>query len=45
MNEDLIVELGTNALKTTALISAPLLIAALVVGILANCLSSDHSDQ
>ncbi|HPI39969.1 MAG TPA: flagellar biosynthesis protein FliQ [Pseudobdellovibrionaceae bacterium] len=34
MNEDLIVELGTNALKTTALISAPLLIAALVVGIL-----------
>jgi flagellar biosynthetic protein FliQ len=34
MNEDLIVELGKNALKTTAMISAPLLIGALVVGIL-----------
>lgn len=34
MNEDLIVELGKNALKTTAMISAPLLIGALVVGML-----------
>lgn len=33
MNEDLVVHLGQEALKTTALISAPLLISALVIGL------------
>lgn len=34
MSEDLIVELGKNALKTTAMISAPLLLGALAIGML-----------
>ncbi len=33
MNEDMVIHLGQEALKTTALISAPLLIAALVIGL------------
>lgn len=34
MNEDLILFLGTDALKTTAWIASPLLLAALVTGLL-----------
>ena len=34
MNEDLILFLGTDALKTTAWLASPLLIAALVTGLL-----------
>jgi flagellar biosynthetic protein FliQ len=33
MNEDLIIQLGQDALKTTAMLSAPLLLAALVIGL------------
>lgn len=34
MNEDIIIKLGQDALKTTALISGPMLIATLVIGLL-----------
>ena len=34
MNEDLIVMLGGNALKTTAMLASPLLIGALVTGLI-----------
>ncbi len=34
MNEDLIIRLGQDALKTTAMLSAPILISTLVVGLL-----------
>ena len=34
MNEDLILHLGSTALKTTAMIASPMLISALVVGLL-----------
>lgn len=34
MTEDLIVKLGQDALRTTALISGPILIATLVIGLL-----------
>jgi flagellar biosynthetic protein FliQ len=33
MNEDLIVQLGQDALKTTAMLAGPLLIATLVIGL------------
>lgn len=33
MNEDLIIRLGQDALKTTALIAGPLLLATLVIGL------------
>lgn len=33
MNEDLVIMLGANALKTTAMIASPLLIGALVTGL------------
>ncbi len=33
MNEDLVVMLGGNALKTTAMLASPLLIGALVTGL------------
>lgn len=34
MNEDLIIQLGQDALKTTIMLSAPILITTLVVGLL-----------
>ena len=34
MSEDLILQLGGNALKTTALLATPLLLSALVTGLL-----------
>lgn len=34
MNEDLIITLGSNALRTTAMLASPLLLAALVTGLL-----------
>ncbi len=34
MNEDLIIRLGQDALKTTAMLSAPILISTLVIGLL-----------
>ena len=34
MNEELILELGKNALQTTALVAAPMLIGALVIGLI-----------
>ncbi len=34
MNEDLVIALGGNALKTTALLASPLLIGALVTGLI-----------
>jgi flagellar biosynthetic protein FliQ len=34
VNEDLIIRLGQDALKTTAMLSAPILISTLVVGLL-----------
>lgn len=34
MNEDLVIMLGTNALKTTAYLASPLLIGALVTGLI-----------
>jgi flagellar biosynthesis protein FliQ len=40
MNEQLILELGQNALKTTALLAGPLLLAALVVGLLISVLQA-----
>ncbi len=33
MGEDLIIKLGQEALKTTAMLSAPILISALVIGL------------
>lgn len=33
MTEDLIIQLGQDALKTTAMLSAPLLVSALVIGL------------
>jgi flagellar biosynthetic protein FliQ len=33
MNEDLIVQLGQDALRTTAMLSAPLLLSTLVIGL------------
>lgn len=33
MNEDLIIMLGKNALKTTAMLASPLLVGALVTGL------------
>lgn len=33
MSEDIIIKLGQDALRTTAMLSAPLLISALVVGL------------
>ena len=33
MNEDLVIALGGNALKTTAMLASPLLIGALVTGL------------
>jgi flagellar biosynthetic protein FliQ len=33
MHEDLIVQLGQNALKTTAMLAGPLLLATLVIGL------------
>jgi flagellar biosynthetic protein FliQ len=40
MSEQLILELGNNALKTTALLAGPLLGAALVVGLLISVLQA-----
>lgn len=34
MNEDLIIQLGQDALKTMALLSAPILLSTLVIGLL-----------
>lgn len=34
MNEELILKLGQDAIRTTALIAAPMLIAALVIGLI-----------
>ncbi len=34
MNEDLVISLGGNALRTTAMLASPLLIAALVTGLI-----------
>ncbi len=34
MNEDLVITLGGNALKTTAMLASPLLIGALVTGLI-----------
>ena len=34
MNEDLVIMLGGNALKTTALLASPLLVGALVTGLI-----------
>lgn len=34
MNEEIIMQLGQNALKTTAMLAAPLLLSTLVVGLL-----------
>lgn len=34
MNEDLVIMLGSNALKTTAMLASPLLIGALVTGLI-----------
>ncbi len=34
MNEDLVISLGGDALRTTALLASPLLIAALVTGLI-----------
>jgi flagellar biosynthesis protein FliQ len=34
MNEDLIIQLGQETLKTTVLVSAPILVTTLVVGLL-----------
>lgn len=34
MNEELIIKLGTETIKTTALVAAPMLIGALVIGLL-----------
>ena len=34
MTEDLVLSLGTNALKTTAMLASPLLIGALVTGLI-----------
>lgn len=34
MNEDLVIMLGGNALKTTAMLASPLLIGALVTGLI-----------
>lgn len=34
MNEDLIIQLGQDALKTTIMLSAPILVTTLVVGLL-----------
>ena len=34
MNEDLIMQVGIEALKTTALVASPMLIGALVIGLL-----------
>lgn len=33
MNEDLVIQLGGNALRTTAMLASPLLIGALVTGL------------
>lgn len=34
MNEDIVIQLGQDALKTLAMISAPLLISTLVIGLI-----------
>ena len=34
MNEDVVIMLGSNALKTTAMLASPLLIGALVTGLI-----------
>ena len=34
MNEDMVIMLGTNALKTTAMLASPLLVGALVTGLI-----------
>ena len=34
MNEELIIQLGRSALETTALVAAPMLIGALVIGLI-----------
>ncbi len=34
MNEDIIIQLGQDALKTTIMVSAPILVTTLVVGLL-----------
>ncbi|PIS10057.1 MAG: flagellar biosynthetic protein FliQ [Bdellovibrio sp. CG10_big_fil_rev_8_21_14_0_10_47_8] len=34
MNEELVIQLGQDALKTTALLAGPLLLAALVIGLI-----------
>lgn len=34
MNEDLIIQLGQDALKTTVMLSAPILVTTLIVGLL-----------
>lgn len=33
MNEDIVIQLGQDALKTTAMLSAPLLVSTLIVGL------------
>ena len=34
MNEDLVIQLGQDALKITAMLSAPMLLAALIIGLI-----------
>jgi flagellar biosynthesis protein FliQ len=40
MNEQIILQLGQNALKTTALLAGPMLLAALVVGLIISVLQA-----
>ena len=40
MTEDLIIRLGTETLKTTALVSAPMLVGALVIGLIISILQA-----
>ena len=40
MNEDLIIQLGQETLKTTAMLAGPMLIAALVIGLIVSFLQA-----
>lgn len=40
MTEDLIIQLGTETLKTTAMVSAPMLIGALIIGLIVSVLQA-----
>lgn len=40
MTEDLIIRLGTETLKTTAMVSAPMLVGALVIGLIISILQA-----